>query len=102
MIDVSEKHLQIVVKILSGFVPDCEIRVFGSRYTGKTKPYSDLDLAIVGRQQLPKGMVYNIIEAFQESDLPWRVDVLDWHSISPEFRAVIEKSGYEVLTLINK
>ncbi|MDI6780950.1 MAG: hypothetical protein QME49_02395 [bacterium] len=34
--------------------------------------------------------------AFSESDLPFRVDVLDWHVISPEFKGVIE-AGYEVI-----
>jgi len=37
-----------------------------------------------------------LIEAFQESGLPFRVDVLDWHAISPEFRQVIKRK-YEVL-----
>ena len=35
-------------------------------------------------------------EAFEESDLPFRVNVLDWHEISPEFQKVIEKA-YEVI-----
>ena len=35
-------------------------------------------------------------EAFEESDLPFRVDVLDWHAISDRFHKVIEKK-YEVL-----
>ena len=37
-------------------------------------------------------------EAFQESELPFRVDLLDWNAISDEFRIVIEKSGYEVIS----
>lgn len=35
-------------------------------------------------------------EALQESTLPIQVDVLDWNSISKEFRGVIE-NGYEIL-----
>ena len=30
-------------------------------------------------------------EALQESDPPFRVDVLDWHTLSPDFRAVIPR-----------
>ena len=30
-------------------------------------------------------------EAFEESDLPMRVDVLDWHAISDSFRKVVER-----------
>ena len=32
-----------------------------------------------------------LVEAFQESDLPIRVDVLEWCAISPAFRQVIEQ-----------
>ena len=39
---------------------------------------------------------YRLKEAFQESDLPIRVDLVDWHRISPEFRTVIE-GAFEVL-----
>jgi hypothetical protein len=28
-------------------------------------------------------------EAFEESDLPWRVDMVDWHSIDDRFRRAI-------------
>jgi hypothetical protein len=35
-------------------------------------------------------------DAFSASDLPIAIDVVDWHAISPEFRAEIER-GYEVL-----
>jgi hypothetical protein len=35
-------------------------------------------------------------EAFEDSDLPFRVDVLDWRAIPESFRKVIE-SGFEVI-----
>lgn len=96
MINVSPSHLEIVKKILQKYVPGCEVRVFGSRLKEKIKKYSDLDLAIVGKEKLSGDIIYSLKENFQESDLPFRVDVLDWNSISPEFKAVINKE-YEVL-----
>ena len=97
MADIPEKYLSIVKEILSRFVPDCEVRVFGSRVQGKARQYSDLDLAIVGSSKLPDALIYDMKEAFAESDLPWRVDVLDWWAITAEFREVIERKGFEVL-----
>ncbi len=97
MIDIREDHLKIVLDILNKYVPSCEVRVFGSRYKWTAKDYSDLDIAIVGKEILNWKLIADIKEAFQESELPYRVDVLDWHSISPEFRKVIETSGFEVL-----
>ncbi|OIP40670.1 hypothetical protein AUJ95_04320 [Candidatus Desantisbacteria bacterium CG2_30_40_21] len=98
MIDVTAKQLCIIKEILQKHVPDCEVRVFGSRYRGTIKDYSDLDMAIVGDAKLDCIVIDNIKEAFSESDLPFRVDVLDWHAISPEFKGVIE-SRYEVIYL---
>ena len=74
------------------------MRVFGSRINGTAKPYSDLDLAVVGQKALDWRILAKLKEAFQESELPFRVDLLDWNAISDEFRNVIEKSGYEVIS----
>lgn len=96
MINVSEIQLRIILDIIKKFVPYCEVRAFGSRYKWTAKVYSDLDLSIVGEDKLDWILVENITEAFQESDLPFRVDILDWNAISPEFKKVIEQ-GYEVI-----
>ena len=80
-----------VKKILAQYVPGSEIRAFGSRITSATKPYSDLDLAIVAQDKIPHEVLMALKDAFQESSLPFRVDVLDWQRISPEFREVIAR-----------
>jgi predicted nucleotidyltransferase len=43
MIDLTPDQLAIIRDILSLHVPNAEIRVFGSRVSGKPKPWSDLD-----------------------------------------------------------
>ena len=97
MIDVAPEHLEIVLALLSKYLPECEVRAFGSRFSGTAKPYSDLDLAVVGQNRLDWRILSELKEAFQESELPFRVDLLDWNAISDEFRTVIEKNGYEVI-----
>lgn len=74
------------------------MRVFGSRVDGSPKPYSDLDLAFVAEKELNLAAIGRLKEAFEESDLPFRVDVLDWNSISEDFRKIIAQK-YEVLQL---
>ena len=98
MIDVTPKHLEIILGILSTYLPGCEVRAFGSRCNGAAKCSSDLDLALVEREKLDWRLLEELREAFQESELPFRVDLLDWNAISDEFRTVIEKSGYEVIS----
>ncbi|MCL4529242.1 MAG: nucleotidyltransferase domain-containing protein [Chloroflexi bacterium] len=97
MIDVSPVHLQIVLDILKQHAPDCDVRVFGSRYANKAKKYSDLDIVLVGNDRLPVNRIAKIKETFEESILPYRVDILDWNVISPEFRKIIEGNGFEVI-----
>ena len=96
MIDLNPNHLGTVKAILAEHVLECEVRAFGSRATWTAKDYSDLDLAVVGKGPLDWRILGRLREAFEESDLPIRVDVLDWHSISESFRKVIEQA-YAVL-----
>lgn len=96
MIDISPVHLETVKRILGEHVPDCEVRAFGSRVTWTAKDHSDLDLAVVGAGTLDADTLRLLKEAFEESDLPFRVDVIDWHAISENFRKVVEKK-FEVI-----
>ena len=89
MIDMQPEQLLEVKEILEQHVLGWEVRAFGSRVTGRTKPWSDLDLAIVGPEPMGLRRRGRLIEAFQESTLPFRVDVLDWHEASPSFQAII-------------
>ena len=95
MLDISPEHLQTVKTILSDFVPDCEIRAFGSRCNGTAKKYSDLDLCICGSEKLDWQLLANLKDALMESDLPFRVDVLDYHAMPVHFRENVGK--YEVI-----
>ena len=96
MIDLNPSYLAIVERILAEHVPECEVRAFGSRASWTAKDYSDLDLAIVGVGPLDWRTLALLEEAFEESDLPMRVDVLDWHDIAESFQHVIERN-YVVL-----
>ena len=96
MIKASAKQLNLVRRILQEHVHGAEVRVFGSRITETTKTYSDMDIVIVGKKSLAPGILAGIKADFEESDLPFRVDVLDWHKLSDEFRKVINKK-YEIL-----
>jgi len=89
MIAVSEASLNMVKNILNKTVPNCEVRAFGSRVNGANREYSDLDLAIVGDVKLGIS-VLDVREAFMESTIPFRVDILDYNAVSEKFRKVID------------
>ncbi len=90
-IDINPNYLATVERILAEHVPECEVRAFGSRATWTARDYSDLDLAVVGKGPLHWRTLGGLKEAFEESNLPMRVDVLDWHAISESFRDMVER-----------
>jgi predicted nucleotidyltransferase len=89
---MSAHDLALVKSIVATWLPTREVRMFGSRARGTPKPYSDLDLVIMGDAPTPLTMLGQLQEAFANSDLPWRVDVVDWASTSPEFQRHIQAS----------
>lgn len=82
--------------ILSEHVPEFEVRAFGSRVLGTAYASSDLDIAIMTEKPLPPMKIVELKEAFTESELPFKVDVLDWAATMPEFRKIIERQSVTI------
>ena len=89
LIDIHPVHWAIVRRILQKHVPQYAVWAFGSRAKWSAKEYSDLDLAIITDKPLPLSISAALDEDFSESDLPWKVDVVDWATTSEVFRKVI-------------
>ena len=90
-IDISPDQWDIVRNILQEHVPGLEVWAFGSRAKWTVKEYFDLDLAIITKEPLPLETSVALREAFTESDLLWKVDVVDWAATGEDFRKVIER-----------
>lgn len=92
MIDLQGDYLVIVENILKQFLPDYTVWAFGSRVAGTARKYSDLDLAVISDVPLDFGLMGMVRDAFSESDLPIKVDVVDWADLSGEFREIIKRN----------
>lgn len=93
MIDVDPLHLETIKAILRRHVPGREVWVFGSRATRTAKKYSDLDLAVIGEVPLALGQLALLENDFDESELPFKVDVVDWATTSESFRQIIRRTA---------
>jgi predicted nucleotidyltransferase len=93
MVELTAAQLACVHRILAARLPGREVRIFGSRVTGRAKPYSDLDLVIMGEERIPDLPRADLAYAFDESDLPFRVDVILWADAPPSLREVILRSS---------
>jgi hypothetical protein len=55
------------------------------------KPFSDLDLCLRGKAEVPSVVLERLDAEFRDSDLVIKVDVIDWHRAAPDFRDAIAK-----------
>ena len=89
-IDLPPDHRWLVLHILRAHLPQStKAWVFGSRATGRARRYSDLDLAIDAGRRLTLDETARLSEAFSDSDLPYRLDLVDWHDIDDRWRQLI-------------
>lgn len=92
-IEVQPEHLAIVCAILRKYVPRYDVRAFGSRVQGRARRYSDLDLVIMTDEPLALDVLAGLVEDFADSDLPWKVDIVDWATTDAGFRAIIARDS---------
>ena len=95
-VDIRPDHLEIAQEILHDHLPaGFKVWVFGSRANWTTKDSSDLDLAVEGPAKLDHKAMVGLEVAFEESDLPYTVDVVDLNAVNHEFKQIVE--GQRVL-----
>lgn len=90
-IALTEDERTTVNLILKAHVPDCAVWAFGSRVSGTHKPWSDLDIAILTAEPLPVSTRAALENAFTDSDLPFKVDIVDWAQTGEPFRQLIQR-----------
>jgi prepilin-type N-terminal cleavage/methylation domain-containing protein len=103
MINVEPRHLEIIKEILSKYVSDAKIYVFGSRAKKSAKPYSDLDIAVdLNDQKLNLSILAKLTSAFEQTTIPYKIDVIDLNSISEEFKNNIKNDLIELTVSQNR
>lgn len=89
-IDLNPSELALVIEILKRYLPAYEIWAFGSRVKHTAKKFSDLDLAIISENPLSISILGELKEAFSESNLSIKVDVVDWARTDEDFKKLIQ------------
>jgi len=91
---MSKKVESEIKKIIFQFLDPKKYKVFifGSRAKEKARKYSDYDIGISGKRPLPSYLKVLIEEALEESDLPFKVDIVDFSKVSKDFKKVALKN----------
>lgn len=85
-IQLTKKNRDTLQAVLTKLLPEATCLIFGSRAKGYAKPYSDLDLAIDTGAPIPLTLLAQLDEAFDDSNLPFIVDIVDWQRIDKDFQ----------------
>ena len=90
-IDLRADEHREIARLLQHHLPETEVWAYGSRVKGAARPASDLDLVTFASAG-QKEAVSRLREAFDESPLPFRVDLSVWDKVPEEFRKNIEEA----------
>ena len=85
-VDIAPQHWSMIDDILRRCLPNHPVWAYGSRVTGHSWQYSDLDLVVVGETVVDSVTMWNARDAFSESRLPYMVDLKDWQRIPQHWR----------------
>ena len=88
-IDITAQQRKTLLSLLERHLPDTTAWVYGSRVKWTARPESDLDMVVFATTAQER-RVSNLRDAFEESSLPFRVDLFVWDEIPEQFHERIE------------
>ena len=91
--NLDQAYQRKIVAVLSALFPEATIYLFGSRARGTHYARSDIDVALDTGRPLPRVDVGEARDMLAESNIPYKIDVVDVSSVSPEMREAIYQEG---------
>ncbi len=88
-LDIDDEDQTILIDLLNQYLPNTEIWLYGSRIKGTSRHNSDLDMVVFTEDNQAMAVFY-LKEAFDESDLPFRVDLFTWNNVPKSFHENIK------------
>ena len=88
-IDITADQRKTLLTLLKRHLPNTTTWAYGSRVKWTSRPQSDLDLVVFTKPDQER-RVSELRDAFEESNLPFRVDLLVWRTIPERYRKQIE------------
>ncbi len=88
-IDITADERKTLLTLIKRHLPNTTAWAYGSRVKWTSRPQSDLDLVVFTTPDQER-RVSDLKEAFEESNLPFRVDLFVWDAVPEQFRKQIE------------
>ena len=87
---LNQTQLKQIRQIVRKYLPEDTYKsfIFGSRANGTNRKFSDIDLGVQGPKALSPTEYIKIKNEFDDSDIPYRVDLVDFANVSDKFKQV--------------
>lgn len=95
---IDQQSLTILTSVINKHVDTSLYKafIFGSRTRENHRKYCDLDIGVMGAAKLPTSTLLQIKEDLSNSDIPFLTDVVDFSTVSQDFR---EKALSHIISL---
>ena len=91
----SDEQKELILSAIRSRLPKGRVLVFGSRVRGDFKKYSDLDIALslTDHSKIKLSDLSLIEEQLSNSNLPFKVDIIDFNAVDSTFQELIQKNS---------
>ncbi len=86
---ISDSDKIILNEILNKYRNDFDFFAFGSRVKGTNSKYSDLDLCVLSKTNIP---MHKLINDFEESNITIKIDIIDYSLVDNTFKKIINSN----------
>ena len=90
---IEPRYKEKIIRILSALFPDTRIILYGSRARETQRLFSDIDLALDAGKEISRHDIQEAISMLQESNVPYKIDIVDLWAVRDEMRKAIQKEG---------
>ncbi len=93
---LDQKYKNKIVAVLAALFPQAKIILYGSRARMDNQEKSDIDIAIDAGKELARVDIGEARDMLNESSIPYKIDVVDYWSVSQAMRDAIIKDGIKL------
>ena len=87
----------IRISVLAAFINiDADIFLFGSQVTGRAHAKSDYDVGYYAEEKIPIDIIVDLKEKLEDMPISANVDLVDFTTISGDFKLIALKGGVEI------
>jgi len=90
---LKEKYKQELLAIITKYLPQCKVYLFGSRALNKEHAGSDIDIALDNKEKISHDIISKISIDIEDTHIPMEIDIVDFQVAPEELKKDILSEG---------